>query len=126
MLMRSSQNIREKGFKNKTKKLEKKLKAVEERETNLKLANINLEPTQKKVDSNGNEAAPKITEMESVEASAVILPSVPVKNSYDTLSKLGEDITAEHFDLVEKGEQPSREFEIKVRMKIRSSIKKKV
>ena len=72
----------EKGFKNKTKKLEKKLKAMEERETNLKLAEVNLDPIQKKVDSNANEAATELPEVEAVETSTVILPSVPVKNFF--------------------------------------------
>ena len=74
-IMKTSQ---EKGFKNKTKKLAKKLKAVEERETNLKLAEVNLDPIQKKVDFNDNEASQEITEMETVETSTVVLPSVPV------------------------------------------------
>ena len=75
---------------------------MEERETNLKLAEVNLDPIQKKIDSNANEAAPELPEVEAVETSTVILPSVPVKNFFDTLSKLGKDITEKNSDLVQK------------------------
>jgi hypothetical protein len=96
---------------------------VEERETNLKLAEVNLVPIQKKVDFNDNEAS---QEMEAVETSTVVLPSVPVENSFDTLTKLGQDIIEENTDLEQKSEQTSREFDAKIREKVRISIKKKV
>ena len=72
------------SFKNQTKKLDKILKALEVRETNPKLAEVNLDPIQQKADSNDNETAPDITEVEAVETSTVVLPSVHV----ETLSTL--------------------------------------
>ena len=90
------------------------------------MAEVNLDPIQKKVDSNDNEAAPEFTEVEAVETSTAVLPSVPVENSFDTLSNLGQDIFEENTDLVKKSEETSSEFEVKLREKKRSSIKKKV
>ena len=109
----------EKALKNRTKKLDKRLKAVEEREIKLRESNEGNDTSSEMKVRDVNENETNVTFEESSTVASQSIPRIPTKNSFEVLGKQNQEV-------LEVDENDSDAFENKLRKKIRDSTKKKV